>query len=230
MDRGVKKTSPLWDARKAETERKILDAATRLFVADGYAATSLAAVAEAAAVGARTVYLRFGSKAELLKRAIDVALVGDTEEVDLAHRDWYVRAATAPTLEERIAGYARGAREVMERAAPLIAVAAAAEAGEPLIAQDARTGRTATQRNIADLWRRMHADGLLHPDADLEWIITTAGTLAQAETYNLMIRTLDWDPATYQQWLYGTWLRFATTPSTLIEPSPGPHEPDDERA
>ena len=217
MDRDVKKTSPLWDARKAETERKILDAATRLFVADGYAATSLAAVAEAAAVGSRTVYLRFGSKAELLKRAIDVAIVGDTEEIDLAHREWPVRAASAPTLHERITAYACGSRELMERAAPLIAVAAAAEAGEPLIAQAARAGRTATQQHIAELWRRMHTDGLLHPDADLEWIVVTAGTLGHAETYNLMIRTLGWDADTYEQWLYGTWLRLATTPSNPTE-------------
>lgn len=218
MDRSVKKTSPLWDARKAETEQKILDAATRLFIADGYAATSLAAVAEAAVVGSRTVYLRFGSKAELLKRAIDVAIVGDAQDIDVAHRHWHIHAASAPTLHERITAFARGARELMERAAPLIAVAAAAEASEPLIAQSAQEGRAATQQNIAHLWRRMHADGLLHPDADLEWIITTAGTLAHAETYNLMIKTLGWDPAAYQQWLYGTWLRLATTPSNLTEP------------
>ncbi|MFE3225968.1 TetR/AcrR family transcriptional regulator [Nocardia sp. NPDC059228] len=217
MSPGVKKTSPLWDARKAETERKILDAARRLFIADGYAVTSLAAVAEAAEVGSRTVYLRFGSKAELLKRTIDVAIVGDMQDIDVAHRDWHVRAATAPTLDERITAYARGARELMERAAPVIAAAVAAEASEPLIAEAAQAGRAATQQHIADIWRHMHADGLLHPDADLDWIIATAGPLGQADTYNLMVRTLGMDPDGYERWLSGTWLRLATTPSTLPE-------------
>ncbi|MFE3189953.1 TetR/AcrR family transcriptional regulator [Nocardia sp. NPDC059240] len=215
MSRDVKKTSPLWDARKAETERKILDAATRLFITDGYAATSLAAVADAAEVGSRTVYLRFGSKAELLKRAIDVAIVGDTQDIDLAHRDWSQRAATAPTLHERIAAYAQGASALMHRAGPLIAAAAAAEASEPLIAEAGRVGRLATQQHIADLWRGMHADGLLHPDADLEWIIETVGPLGQADTYNLMTSTLGFDPPAYERWLYGTWLRLATSSSTL---------------
>ncbi|WP_051178926.1 TetR/AcrR family transcriptional regulator [Nocardia concava] len=215
MSRGVKKTSPLWDARKAETERKILDAATRLFLSDGYAATSLAAVAEAAEVGSRTVYLRFGTKAELLKRAIDVAIVGDTQDIDLAHRDWHLRAATAPTLEERITAYAQGAAQLMARAAPLIAVATAAEPSEPLIAEAAQAGRAATQQHIADIWRKMHADNLLHPEADLDWIITTVGPLGQADTYNLGVRTLGWTPATYEAWLHTTWLRMATTPSTL---------------
>ncbi|MFE2999921.1 TetR/AcrR family transcriptional regulator [Nocardia sp. NPDC059246] len=217
MSPGVKKTSPLWDARKAETERKILDAARRLFIADGYAATSLAAVAEAAEVGSRTVYLRFGSKAELLKRTIDVAIVGDMQDIDVAHRDWHIRAATAPTLDDRITAYARGARELMERAAPVIAAAVAAEASEPLIAEAAQAGRAATQQHIADIWRRMHADGLLHPDADLDWIIATVGPLGQADTYNLMVRTLGIDPDGYERWLSGTWLRLATTPSRLRE-------------
>ncbi|MFE3056642.1 TetR/AcrR family transcriptional regulator [Nocardia sp. NPDC059239] len=217
MSPGVKKTSPLWDARKAETERKILDAARRLFIADGYAVTSLAAVAEAAEVGSRTVYLRFGSKAELLKRTIDVAIVGDMQDIDVAHRDWHIRAATAPTLDERITAYARGARELMERAAPVIAAAVAAEASEPLIAEAAQAGRAATQQHIADIWRRMHADGLLHPDADLDWIIATVGPLGQADTYNLMVRTLGIDPDGYERWLSGTWLRLATTPSRLRE-------------
>ncbi|MGW4244031.1 TetR/AcrR family transcriptional regulator [Nocardia sp. NPDC004722] len=214
MVRDVKKTSPLWDARKAETERKILDAATRLFITDGYAATSLAAVADAAEVGSRTVYLRFGSKAELLKRAIDVAIVGDTQDIDLAHRDWHLRAATAPTLHERIAVYASGASALMQRAAPLIAAAAAAEASEPLIAEAGAAGRAATQQHIADIWRKMHADGLLHPEADLDWIITVVGPLGQADTYNLLTRTLDFDAAAYEHWLHGTWLRLATTPSS----------------
>lgn len=217
LSSGVKKSSPLWDARKAETERKILDAARRLFIADGYAATSLAAVADAAEVGSRTVYLRFGSKAELLKRTIDVAIVGDTEDVDLAHRDWHIRAGTAPTLRERVTAYAQGARQLMERAAPLIAAAVAAEANEPVIAEAARAGRAATQQHVAELWQRMRADGLLHPEADLDWIIGTVGPLAQADTYNLMVSTLGLDADGYQRWLYGTWMRLATTPSTLAE-------------
>lgn len=216
--RPAKKSSPLWDARKAETEQKIIDAATRLFTTDGYAATSLAAVADAAQVGSRTVYLRFGSKAELLKRAIDVAIVGDTRHLDVTHRDWFEQATTAPTLHERIDAYTRGTAALMARAAALIAVAAQAEASEPLIAEAGAAGRAATQQHIAGIWRAMHADGLLHPDVDLDWIIATTGPLGQAETYTLIIRTLGWDTDTYRTWLYDTWLHCASTPSHPIRP------------
>ena len=47
-------------------------------------ATTLEAVARRAQVGARTVYLRFGTKAALFKRVVDVAIVGDTEPVQRA--------------------------------------------------------------------------------------------------------------------------------------------------
>ncbi|MEV6561522.1 TetR family transcriptional regulator [Nocardia sp. NPDC051756] len=216
MSGGVKKQSALREARKAETEQKILDAAVRLFLTDGYVATTLADVATAAGVGARTVYLRFGTKADLLNRAIDVAIVGDTAEVDVAHREWHVRAVTASTLDERIRAYAEGSRGLMERAAPLIAVAVQAEASEPLIAAAAKAGRDATHANITHVWQQLHADGLLDPGIDLDWTIATVGLLSQAETYILMTRTLGWDSAAYQQWLYDTWFHFALTPTRSV--------------
>ncbi|MEV6098374.1 hypothetical protein [Nocardia sp. NPDC051981] len=48
-------------------------------------------------------------------------------------------------------------------------------------------------------------------------VIATAGPLGRADTYNLMVRTLGMDPDGYERWLSGTWLRLATTPSTLPE-------------
>src|SRR4029077_14245223 len=94
---------PLRRAAVAPTEQRILAAATELFLEGGYLATTLEAVARRAQVGARTVYLRFGTKAALFKRVIDVAIVGDTEPVDVLGRDWMQAALTAPTAAERIA-------------------------------------------------------------------------------------------------------------------------------
>ena len=69
-------------------------------------ATTLEAVARRAQVGARTVYLRFGTKAALFKRVVNVAIVGDTEPVNVLGRDWVQAALTAPTAAERIAASA----------------------------------------------------------------------------------------------------------------------------
>ena len=74
-------SSTLRQAQTALTEQRIVAAATELFLADGYVATTLEAVARRSRVAPRTVYVRFGSKAALFKRVVDVAIVGDTEPV-----------------------------------------------------------------------------------------------------------------------------------------------------
>jgi len=99
---------PLRQAQVAHTEERILAAATELFLEGGYLATTLEAVARRAQVGARTVYLRFGTKAALFKRVIDVAIVGDTAPVDVLGRDWMQAAMTAPTAARRCDGSAPG--------------------------------------------------------------------------------------------------------------------------
>ncbi len=68
------------------------------------------------------VCVRFATKADLLKRVIGVAVVGDTQQIDLAHRDWVVTTMTAPTLHERLVADAAGTTALFVRLAPIIAV------------------------------------------------------------------------------------------------------------
>jgi len=202
----------LRQAQIAQTEQRILAAATELFLADGYVATTLEAVAKRAQVGARTVYLRFGTKAALFKRGVDVAVVGDTEPVDVLGRDWMQAALTAPTAAERIAASAAAARQIMERTGALFAVAQQAAAVEPLIAAQWQLGREQTRYAHAVFWTRMAEDGLLDPVLDLDWLIDTSTILAAAETYLLIMRLTSWDLDTYQDWLVTTTVRLSQAP------------------
>ena len=202
----------LRQAQIAQTEQRILAAATELFLADGYVATTLEAVAKRAQVGARTVYLRFGTKAALFKRVVDVAVVGDTEPVDVLGRDWMQAALTAPTAAERIAASAAAARQIMERTGALFAVAQQAAAVEPLIAAQWQLGREQTRYAHALFWTRMSEDGLLDPGLDLDWLIDTSTILAAAETYLLIMRLTSWDLDTYQDWLVTTSVRLSQAP------------------
>ncbi len=200
---------PLRQAQIAQTEQRIVAAATDLFLADGYLATTLEAVARCAQVGARTVYLRFGTKAALFKRVVDAAIVGDTEPVDVLGRDWMRAALTAPTAAERIAASAAVGRQIMERTGALFAVAQQAAAIEPLIAGFWQQGREQTRHAHAVFWTRMADDGLLDPRLDLDWLIDTSTILAAAETYLLITRLTSWDLDAYQNWLATTCTRLA---------------------
>ncbi|MDQ3155903.1 MAG: TetR/AcrR family transcriptional regulator [Actinomycetota bacterium] len=211
MDPDVKPSASAGTTRAQRTEQRIIATASDLFLARGYRGTTLADVAAAAGVGDRTVYVRFGTKADLLKRVIDVAVVGDTLPINLANRDWVVTVMNAPTLHERIAADAAGTTEVMERVGPLLALAIQVEADEAVIARAAQAAREDTLSQVRQFWEKLRADGLMNTKSDIEWVIGTSGLLAGAETYVHMTRTLRWRPAEYERWRYRTWMHLATT-------------------
>lgn len=188
----------------AATEARILAAARELFVRHGYRATTLTEVADAAGVGHRTVYLRFGTKAALLKRVTDVAVAGDTDPVDVAHRDWFRTALTAGTLDERITALARGNAELMQRAGDLFDVVQQAQAGEPLLAESFQAGRQATREHLQTVVRQAIADGLIHQPADPAWLEETVAVVSQADTYLLLRRTTNFTGSDYRDWLATT--------------------------
>ena len=200
---------PLRQAQIRQTEDRIIAAATELFLAEGYVATTLEAIARRAQVGARTVYVRFGTKAALFKRVVDVAIVGDTLPVDVLSRDWARAAVTAPTAAERIAAGAAIGRQIMERTGALFAVAQQAAAVEPLIAGFWQQGREQSRHAQAVFWSRMAEDGLLDPGVDLAWVIDTASILGSAETYLVITRMLGWDLDEYENWLVTTTARLS---------------------
>ena len=78
--------SGLRAAQAEETRRTIVAAASRLFVEDGYGATTIDAVAEAAGVSRKTVFTAVGGKLDLLKVALDWAVAGDDRPIAVAER------------------------------------------------------------------------------------------------------------------------------------------------
>ena len=204
-------------ARIAGTEQRLVEAAARLFVRHGYVATTLAAVAKEAGVAERTVYLRFATKATLFKRTVDVALVGDTDAVDVEHREWTQRTLAAATLAERIRLIAHNTGDMMTRVGGLLEVAEQAAAIEPEIAAAARAGRDGTRDHLRQFWTKAASDGLLPPDADLEWLIDTAVMTCAADSYLHARRTLGWSPHRYSHWLEATWLRIVNYRDTNLQ-------------
>src|SRR6202023_3491891 len=96
---------PGLDARR--TRAAIVAAASELFTARGYAATSLADVAAAAGVARPTVFAAFGSKPALLREVLDQALAGHDEPVPVAARPGFRPVWDAPTQDAALGAYAR---------------------------------------------------------------------------------------------------------------------------
>lgn len=200
------------EARRLETEERLVASATRLFVEHGYAATTLTAVADDADLAHRTVYTRFPTKADLLQRCMDVAIRGGDAGETIDDRDWVLQAMGAPTAAERIAVMAEASARLLSRTGPLLLVAQQAEAVEPAIAERAQAARLDTQRVLERFFRAMAADGLLARSLDVDWLATTGAVLGQAETYLVVSRTTARTARAYRRWLETTWCRLAGVP------------------
>lgn len=205
-----RRTTP--DPRIRRTERAVLGAARELFERQGYAATTMTQIAAAAGCAERTLFLRFRSKAELLKFVVDETFRGDPSSSE-GPPDWVVRARTAPSLDGRLRAFADGTAEILDRTGPLFAVAREAETSEPFIADAFDAARRDTLANIRRMWQSLAQSGQLHRDVDVDWVADTTGLLAGADTFLLMKATLGWTRDEYADWLHRTWLHFATNPS-----------------
>ena len=215
MVRGVNARS---GARRAEqvaaTEQRLVTSATTLFLRDGYVGTTLAAVTAHAGLAPRTIYLRFPTKIDLFRRVMDVAVVGDTARIDVAHRDWTRHTLTAPTLDERMRLAARAAADMMARIGPLLPVAEAAAAVEPAIAAAASAAREDTRDQIRHFWATAASDGLLPDHLDFQWLADTAALLGSADTFLLGTRILHWTPEDFECCLLTTWKAMLGEPDT----------------
>jgi AcrR family transcriptional regulator len=117
-----------------ETRDRVLTVARRLFVEQGYAATSIARIAAEAGVSAPTVFAGFKSKVNLLKEAVDTAIAGDTDDRPLRERPVLRRVHEARTFDEVVERLADAFAEVAPRAYPIYAVVHGAADGDRQIA------------------------------------------------------------------------------------------------
>jgi AcrR family transcriptional regulator len=182
----------------ARTEAELVDAARALFLEHGYLATTLTQIADRAGVAARTVYVRFGTKAALFKRVVDQALVGDAEPIDVAHRPRTQDAMTADTLHERIEALGDVAIGIAERAGALFEVAAQAEGIEPQLANAFQAGRLETKELSQSFWERAATDGLLNDGLDTAQLAMVTDILVCADTVVHLRRAKAWSAIAYR--------------------------------
>lgn len=109
------------------TRRRIVDAATELFLRDGFVTSTMAMIAKEAGVAVQTLYLSFGSKTAILQAAFDQALRG-SDDADLRDQDWYARVHTDPDGRAALELMCARSAKVMNRAAPIFEVMRAASA------------------------------------------------------------------------------------------------------
>ena len=190
-------------AQARVTRARIRDAGAELFVRDGYAGTSIAAIAKAAGVAPQTVYATFGSKPMILKEAVEVTLAGGDEPIPVYDRDEAQQVLVAGTAADAAAALARQCRRIFERTADLLHAASLAAADEPEIALMAKGG---AEGRLIDLGRAVEAlasKGFVREGVDVEQAIDLVWALSSPEVYRSCIHDRGWTPARYERWLRG---------------------------
>jgi AcrR family transcriptional regulator len=116
-------------AEQAEaTRRRIVEAATTLFLRDGFVTTTMAAVAKQAGVAVQTLYLSYGSKTAILQAAFDHALRGPGATTDVVESEWVQQVLDEPDGPSALRLFCERSSDVIGRAAPLFDVIRAAAA------------------------------------------------------------------------------------------------------
>ncbi len=204
--------SEVRDEQARRTRRAIVTAARDLFLAEGYAATTIDAIAEAAHVSRRTVFNSVGGKVALLKLALDWAIVGDDEPVAMADRPAVAAIQAERDPRQALALWVRTITDAAARIAPVGAVLYAAADGDPeaadLLAESARGRMWGARAFVAHL---ASLDGLAtevseQQAADLCW------ALMDGHLYRLLVGERGWTAAEFERWL------FTSLAATLLRP------------
>jgi len=189
-------------AEKAErTRRQILRAAHDLFLAGGYAPTTIESIATEADVAVETVYARFRNKAALLEAILEPAIVGADDGTDIFDRPEIAAirdAADHGSQIQQLASFSRGILERTHTAHQILASAAPVDANAAALAHRDTRRRLEGQRRYVDmlLERGPLRRGLSYDDA-----AATYSSLANPTTYSLLVRDLGWTAEKFQGWL-----------------------------
>ena len=177
----------------------MLEAATELFLEQGYGATSIDQIARAADVSPQSVYATFESKAGILERAVNLARAGAPEgrSRDLPGLG---TISEAPDLPERCRRTAAFMRRMYEGSAALIAIVEQASAVDPLLADLHERFRAQRRSSVealtTDVPTKAFRKGLTRKDA-----IDSMTFLSAAHTFTELVDGMGWTPARYESWL-----------------------------
>ncbi|MEV7769531.1 TetR/AcrR family transcriptional regulator [Microbacterium sp. NPDC086615] len=191
--------SPKRQAEAAATRANIVDTAGRLFVRDGYVATTIKAIAAEAGVSIPTVHLN-GPKHALLIAAFERTFAGDEGRHSLTERPALVEIMSEPDTDTAIARYVDFLIEANQRSAAIVRAMLAAADGDAEV-------RVA----YLDLEMRRHRDMtigagwfLQRERIRVDQVAIAAdvlGLITGPDPWTHFIVARGWDLATYRSWL-----------------------------
>lgn len=180
---------------------RIVDVARRRFLADGYAATTIAAVAHDSGVSVETIYKTIGSKSRLAKAVFDDGIAGHGPTATGVRATEVSRHERDP--RRRLRAFGGFVAEVTPRVAPLMLLVKAALDSEG-DAELATVWAEMNDERLASMTihaQRLFDDGHLRAGLTVEEARDVLWTFNAPEMYELLVRRRGWDAERFGRWV-----------------------------
>ena len=192
--------------RARATRRRIAEAALRRFSKQGYAATTMDAVARDAGVAVQTVYFTFHTKAELLIASLEVA-GGEAGSPEVVMSAPGSAASSRPRRARRLALIVEHSNEIYARVGPLLGAVSAAASVDPEVDQAWR-GLVARRRaGMSQIIEVFATRGQLRDGLDPSLALDLLFGINRAETYLAFTLECGWSMSRYKAWQFATLAR-----------------------
>jgi AcrR family transcriptional regulator len=186
-------------ARALENRDRIVTVALRRFARDGYAATTIASIADDAGVSADTIYKSFGGKPGLI-RAIRAEALQGAGRVPAEERSDGLHDG-ARSGREIIDAWGRLTAEVAPRVAPVLLLIRAAAATDPEVETLLEEMDADRLRRMTDNARRLHTAGHLRRGMTVAKAADILWTYSAPELYELLVLRRGWTPARHGRFI-----------------------------
>ncbi|MBV9003877.1 MAG: TetR/AcrR family transcriptional regulator [Solirubrobacterales bacterium] len=198
------KRSRTYNARRRRDQARrnrsrILHAATRMFLRDGYSATTVQAIATAAGVSADTIYKSFGGKPGLIRAIRDRALEGEGPVPAERRSDELQERESDPRAI--ISAWGDFVAELAPRASPILLLirdVAATDAEVRALRDELDADRLKRMTSNA---RRLRDAGHLRPGTSLAQAADILWTYSSPELYELLVLRRGWTATRYGRYV-----------------------------
>src|SRR6266545_1193936 len=186
-------------AQARRTRQVILDAAERQFLRDGYAATTVAAIAAEAGVSVETIYKAFGGKPGLVRAIYERGLAGREPVPAFQRADAMRERETDP--ETIMRNWGALTSEVSSIVSPIARLVRAAAATDPDMAALLRANNDVREQRARHHARFLKRRGYLREGVSLAQATDILWTCTSDELYDLLVVQRGWSLPRFARFL-----------------------------
>ena len=202
--------SPRRAEQAAATRSAVIGAARELFLSEGYAGTTVAAVAARAQVAVDTVYAAVGRKPALLREVVETSISGTDHAVPAAERDYVSGSGRRPAPGRRSGSTPTPSPRSRDRLGPVYLALREAASTDQDCRELWETISSRRAANMRDFVADLRVTGELRTDLSDDEMADIVWSMNGPEHWALLVHERGWTSERFGSWLADAWTRSLT--------------------